>query len=181
MEKLKGKKVAILATNGFEESELLEPKRALEKEGAEVYVVSPESRKIKGWKDGNWSSEIDVDVLVHDVGKSDFDALVLPGGVINPDKLRRDQASVQFVKDFISSKKPVAAICHGPQMLIEADAVKGKTLTSFPSIKTDLQNAGANWVDQDVVVDDGLITSRNPGDLAAFSKKIIEEIQKGQH
>jgi protease I len=181
MENLKGKKVAILATNGFEESELFEPKKALEKEGAEVYVVSPETQSIKGWKDGNWGKEIDVDVLVYDVRKSDFDALVLPGGVINPDKLRRDQASVQFVRDFIESKKPVAAICHGPQMLIEADAVKGKTLTSFHSIKTDLQNAGANWIDQDVVVDDGLITSRNPGDLVAFSKKIVEELKEGQH
>ncbi|GAB1453162.1 type 1 glutamine amidotransferase domain-containing protein [Draconibacterium sp.] len=180
MENLKGKKVAILATNGFEESELFEPKRALEKEGADVYVVSPETGKIKGWKDGNWGNEIDVDVLVYDVGKSDFDALVLPGGVINPDKLRRDQASVQFVREFVESKKPVAAICHGPQMLIEADAVKGKTITSFHSIKTDLQNAGANWIDQNVVVDDGLISSRNPGDLVAFNKKIVEEIKKGQ-
>lgn len=180
MENLKGKKVAILATNGFEESELFEPKRALEKEGADVYVVSPETGKIKGWKDGNWGNEIDVDVLVYDVGKSDFDALVLPGGVINPDKLRRDQASVQFVREFVESKKPVAAICHGPQMLIEADAVKGKTITSFHSIKTDLQNAGANWIDQNVVVDDGLISSRNPGDLGAFNKKIVEEIKKGQ-
>ncbi len=181
MEILKGKRIAILATSGFEESELFEPKKALEKAGANVYVVSLEPGKIKGWKDGNWSSEIDVDTLVYDVGKSDFDALVLPGGVINPDKLRRNNESVQFVRDFINSKKPVAAICHGPQMLIEADVVKGKTLTSFHSIKTDLQNAGANWIDQNVVVDDGLITSRNPGDLAAFSKKIIEEIQEGQH
>jgi protease I len=180
MENLKGKRVAILATNGFEESELFEPKRALEKEGAKVYVVSPETQKIRSWKDGNWGKEIDVDVLVYDVGETDFEALVLPGGVINPDMLRRDQAAVQFVKVFMDSNKPVAAICHGPQMLIEADAVKGKTLTSFHSIKRDLQNAGANWIDQEVVVDGNLISSRNPGDLAAFNKKIVEKLKQSQ-
>ncbi|MDD4657036.1 MAG: type 1 glutamine amidotransferase domain-containing protein [Bacteroidales bacterium] len=178
MGKLKGKKIAILSMSGFETSELFEPKKALEKEGVKVYIVSPESSKIKGWKDGNWYSEIDVDVMVYNTKVNDFDALVIPGGVINPDKLRRDQASVQFVKDFILSKKPVAAICHGPQMLIEAEVVNGRTLTSFYSIKKDLQNAGAKWIDQDVVVDNGLITSRNPSDLVAFNKKIVEALQK---
>lgn len=177
MGKLKGKKVAILSVSGFEASELFEPKKALEKEGAKVYIVSPEPAKIKGWKDGNWYSEIDVDVMVYNTKVADFDALVIPGGVINPDKLRRDQASVQFVKDFILSKKPVAAICHGPQMLIEANVVNGRTLTSFYSIKKDLQNAGAKWIDQDVVVDNGLITSRNPSDLVAFNQKIVEALQ----
>lgn len=171
----------MLATDGFEQSELFEPKRLLEKHGARVFVLSSEPGSIKGWDEGNWGKEIAVDVLIADVKPSDFEALVLPGGVINPDKLRRNNAAVRFVKDFVESNKPVAAICHGPQLLIEADVVRGKTLTSFHSIKTDLINAGANWIDQNVVVDNGLITSRNPGDIAAFSKKIVEEMKEAQH
>ncbi len=175
MGKLDGRKIAILATNGFEESELFEPKKALEESGAEVVIVAPESGKIKAWNHGNWSREIDVNVLVDDARVDDYDALLLPGGVINPDKLRRNKKAVDFVSSFFDKNKMVASICHGPQMLIEAEVVKGRTLTSFFSIMKDLQNAGANWVDKEVVVDSGLITSRNPGDLEAFNKTIIEK------
>lgn len=181
MDKLKNKKVAILATNGFEESELFEPKEALEKAGADVQIVSLETGKIKSWNHGNWSREIAVDITVDKASESDYNALVIPGGVINPDKLRREPKAVDFVRSFFNSAKPVASICHGPQMLIEAGVVKGKKLTSFFSIKTDLINAGANWEDKEVVVDNGLVTSRNPGDLKAFNAKMIEEIQEGKH
>jgi protease I len=174
---MKNKKIAILATNGFEESELFEPKKALEDWGAEVVIIAPEKGKIKAWNHGNWSKEIKVDETVGDAGVGDYDLLLLPGGVINPDKLRRDQQAVNFVRSFFENQKPVAAICHGPQLLIEAKVVKGRTMTSFHSIKTDLINAGANWVDSEVVEDNGLITSRNPGDLKAFTQKIMDKIQ----
>lgn len=174
-------RVAILATNGFEESELMEPKRALEKEGAEVFIISPENDEIKGWKNGNWSDSIKVDARVDQVSATDFDSLVLPGGVINPDLLRRDMASVDFVKSFFQEHKPVAAICHGPQLLIEADVTNGRTLTSFESIRRDLENSGAKWVDEEVVVDSGLVTSRSPKDLPAFNKKMVEEFREGKH
>jgi protease I len=178
MNELKGKKIAILATNGFEESELFEPKEALEKNGADVYIISPEGGKIKGWNHGNWSKEIKVDDTVENAFEGDYDALFLPGGVINPDKLRRDDKAVEFVRTFFDNDKFVAAICHGPQLLIEADVVRGRTLTSFSSIKKDLQNAGANWIDSEVVVDNNLVTSRSPEDLKAFNRKIIEELAK---
>ncbi len=181
MSLLKDVRVAILATDGFEESELVEPKRALEKEGAETFVISPENGEIKGWKDGEWSDAIKVDARVDQVSSTDFDALLLPGGVINPDKLRRDMTSVAFVKSFFENHKPVAAICHGPQILIEANVTNGRTMTSFPSIRKDLENSGASWVDEEVVVDNGLVTSRSPKDLAAFNKKIIEEFREGKH
>lgn len=171
---LKGLKVAILATDGYEQSELLEPKRVLEEAGAEVSVVSLNSGEIKGWKDKNWSDPVAVDLTVDEAQAADFDALHLPGGVINPDKLRMDEKAVQFVKDFFRAGKPVSAICHGPWTLINAEAVQGKTLTSYVSIRKDLENAGANWVDQEVVVDGQLITSRKPQDLPAFNEKIIE-------
>ena len=174
MNNTENKKVAILATNGFEESELFKPLEALKKSGAQVHIVSIEKGKIKAWNHGNWSREIDVDVTLDDANPDNYDMLALPGGVINPDKLRRDEKAVKFVRSFFDKHKPVAAICHGPQMLIEADAVKGRTMTSFFSIKKDLQNAGANWVDKDVVVDKNLITSRNPGDLDVFNKKITD-------
>jgi len=177
---LTGKKVAILATNGFEQDELFSPLSALKQAHASVKVVSPEDNQIKGWKYTDWGSSVDVDVKVEDARPDDFDALVLPGGVINPDHLRREPAAVEFVRDFVKSGKPVAAICHGPQMLIEADVVRGRKLTSFASIKTDLKNAGANWVDQEVVVDHGLVTSRSPDDLPAFNAKMIEEFAEGQ-
>lgn len=181
MSLLKDIRVAILATNGFEESELIEPKRALEKEGAEVVVISPENGEIKGWKNGDWSDTIKVDARVDQVSSKDFDSLLLPGGVINPDLLRRDPASVEFVKSFFEDHKPVAAICHGPQMLIEAGVTNGRTMTSFASVRKDLVNSGANWVDEEVVVDSGLVTSRSPKDLPAFNKKMVEEFREGKH
>ena len=180
-DKLENKRVAMLATNGFEESELLSPKEALEKAGAKVDIVSLKHGAIKGWKDGNWSKEIKVDVTVEKAMADDYDALVLPGGVINPDQLRRSAEAVEFVRGFFRAKKPVAAICHGPQLLIEADAVRDRKMTSFSSIKTDLKNAGAMWQDSEVVVDKGLVTSRSPKDLAAFNEKMVEEIAEGVH
>ena len=171
---LKGIKVAILATSGFEESELFEPKRALEENGAEVDIIAPEQGAIKAWNHGNWSREINVDVVLDKADVNTYDALVIPGGVINPDKLRRNEKAVGFVSSFFTKQKPVASICHGPQMLIEAEVVKGRKLTSFFSIKKDLINAGAHWVDQEVVVDNNLITSRNPDDLEAFNKTLVD-------
>ncbi|MFK7935899.1 MAG: type 1 glutamine amidotransferase domain-containing protein [Saprospiraceae bacterium] len=178
---LEGKKVAILATNGFEESELASPKKALEDAGAAVHIISPESGSIKSWKDGNWGSDFNVDVELSNANESDYNALVLPGGVINPDKLRTNEDAVRFVRDFFKAKKIVAAICHAPWTLIEADVVNGRKVTSWPSVKTDLINAGANWVDQEVVVDEGLVTSRNPDDLPAFNDKLVEEVKEGKH
>ncbi|QEE50452.1 type 1 glutamine amidotransferase [Flavobacterium alkalisoli] len=175
------KRVAILATNGFEESELQSPKEYLEQQGWTAEIVSPESGTIKSWTNGNWGKEFNVDKTVDEVSSSDYHALVLPGGVINPDLLRRNEKAVNFVKDFFEEKKPVAAICHGPQMLIEAGVVDGRKLTSFKSVKTDLVNAGANWIDEEVVVDNGLVTSRTPKDLPAFNKKMVEEIKEGKH
>lgn len=175
------KRVAILATNGFEESELQSPKEYLEQQGWTAEIVSPESGSIKSWANGNWGKEYKVDKTVDEVSSSNYHALVLPGGVINPDHLRRNEKAVAFVKDFFEEKKPVAAICHGPQTLIEAGVVEGRKLTSFSSVKTDLINAGANWVDEEVVVDNGLVTSRTPKDLPAFNKKMVEEIKEGKH
>lgn len=175
------KRIAILATNGFEESELKSPKEAMEKEGFTVEIVSPEAGEIKGWADGNWSNSYKVDKTLDQVSATDYNALMLPGGVINPDMLRRNEDALVFVRDFFKQEKPVAAICHAPQILISADVVKGRKLTSFNSIKDDLVNAGANWVDQEVVVDQGFVTSRNPNDLPAFNDKLIEEIKEGKH
>ncbi len=178
MKNLEGIKVAVLATNGFEESELFEPKNALEENGAVVHIVSPEKGRIKAWNHGNWSKEIEVNITVDDAEAEDYDALIIPGGVINPDKLRRNKKAVEFVSAFFIQQKPVGSICHGPQILIEAEVVNGRTLTSFFSIKKDLLNAGANWVDKEVVVDVKLITSRNPGDLKAFNKTLIEKFSQ---
>ena len=175
------KRIAILATNGFEESELKSPKEAMEKEGFTVDIVSLESGEIKGWSDGNWSNSYKVDKTLNEVKADDYNALVLPGGVINPDLLRREEIALNFVRDFFKLKKPVAAICHAPWTLISAGVVKGRKMTSFKSIKDDLVNAGANWVDQEVVVDQGFVTSRNPNDLPAFNAKLIEEIKEGKH
>ncbi|AMJ67977.1 glutamine amidotransferase [Hymenobacter sp. PAMC 26628] len=182
-DKLKGKKIAIIATDGFEQAELDEPKKYLEGEGATTHVISLKSGSIKGW-DGpskDWGDKVDVDKVITDVKPADYDALVLPGGQMNPDILRLDKDVVAFVREFAGSGKVVAAICHGPWTLIEADVVRGKKMTSWPSLKTDLKNAGAHWEDSEVVVDKGLITSRKPADIPAFNKKIVEEILEGQH
>jgi protease I len=182
---LKGIRVAIVATEGFEQVELIKPKEALEQAGAKVDVISPKagikSGKIKGWNMTDWGTSVKVDVEMPQAKERDYDALVLPGGVINPDKLRVDPQVVAFIKSFFTANKPVAAICHGPWTLIEADVVRGKTLTSWPSLQTDIRNAGAQWVDQEVVEDKGLVTSRKPDDLPAFNKKIIELFSKVAH
>lgn len=175
------KKVAILATNGFEESELSSPKEHIEAQGWTAHIVSPESGSIKSWAGKDWGKSYDVDVTLDSAKESDYDALVLPGGVINPDQLRTNEKAIAFVRDFFKSKKPVAAICHGPQTLINAGVVEGRELTSYPSIKQDLINAGAKWVDKEVVVDQGFVTSRTPDDLPAFNKKLVEEVKEGKH
>lgn len=183
--KLNGIRVAILATQGFEQAELLKPKAALEEAGAKVEIISPkagiQSGKIKGWNLTDWGDSIKVDVELPEAKDSNYDALLLPGGVMNPDKLRMDPQAVAFVKSFFTANKPVAAICHAPWTLIEADVVRGKTLTSWPSLQTDLRNAGAKWIDQEVVEDNGLVTSRKPDDLPAFNKRVIELFSKTSH
>jgi protease I len=169
---LDGVKVAILATDGFEQSELLEAKRALDEAGAGTEVVSLKDGEIKGWNHKEWGESVAVDTTVESVDAKDYDALLLPGGVMNPDNLRMNAKAVAFVKAFFDAKKPVAAICHGPWMVVEAGAAKGHTLTSWPSLKTDIQNAGGGWVDREVVVDGNLVTSRNPKDIPAFNREI---------
>jgi len=178
---LKGKKVAILATDGFEQSELTEPLNALENAGATAHIVSPKAGAIKGWKHTEWGDSFAVDATLEEADPHHYDALVLPGGVMNPDKLRRDPKVQQFVRSFFEEGKPVGAICHGPWTLIDAGVVKGRKVTSYETIQTDLKNAGADWVDQEVVVDNGLVTSRKPDDLPAFNRKLIEEIAEGRH
>jgi deglycase len=179
--KLKGKKVAILVDNGFEQVELTEPKRALEKAGATPSIVSPQSPTVRGWQMTDWGDEFPVDVPLEKAKADDFDALVLPGGVMNPDHLRTNDHACDFVRAFFDDGKPVAAICHGPWTLIDAGVVRDRKMTSYPSIRTDLENAGARWVDAEVVVDHGLVTSRKPDDLPAFNRKMIEEIAEGAH
>ena len=180
-ERLTGKRIAILATDGFEQSELEKPRDALHDAGADTDVISPKERSIRGWDEDNFGGSIPVDVGLDDADPEDYDGLLLPGGVMNPDKLRLEPKAVEFVRAFFAEGKPVAAICHGPQLLIEADVVRGRKLTSYPSVKTDLINAGANWVDQEVVVDNGLVTSRKPDDIPAFNAKMIEEFAEGRH
>ncbi len=178
---LKNHKVAILATDGFEQSELTEPLQALEEAGAEVKIVSLQPGQIKGWKHTDWGDPIGVDLEVSQANADEFDSLLLPGGVMNPDKLRMNEDAVAFVKKFVEAGKPIAAICHGPWTLIETGIVNGRTMTSWPSIKSDLINAGAHWVDEEVVTDGGLVTSRKPADLPAFNAKMIEEFAEGRH
>ena len=170
---LNGKRIAILATDGFEQVELTEPKKNLEKAGAKVDVLSIKEGDIKAWKSSDWGDTVKVDRLVTDAKPEEYDALVLPGGQINPDKLRMNKDAIDFIRQFAQSGKPTAAICHGPWTLIEADVVRGKTMTSWPSVRTDLKNAGANWVDREVVVDGNFISSRKPDDIPAFSDAII--------
>ncbi|MBO0661631.1 type 1 glutamine amidotransferase [Jiella sp. MQZ9-1] len=181
MPKITDAKIAILATDGFEQVELTEPLEKLREAGATVHVISPKSGSIKGWDKDHWDQEVPVDKILSEVRSTDFDALVLPGGQINPDTLRADPKVVSFVREFFNSKKPLAAICHAPWLLIEADVVRGRDVTSFKSIKTDMKNAGGNWLDREVVCHEALITSRNPNDLPAFIAKIIEEVEEGRH
>lgn len=181
LDQLFGKKIAILATDGFEQSELFVPKQALEAEGAIVEILSIKSDDIKGWNKKNWGETIAVNRLVSTANPNDYHALMLPGGVMNPDQLRNNNEAVDFVTEFFESGKPIAAICHAPSLLIETELLDGRKLTSYASIKSDLINAGAEWVDEEVVVDNGLITSRTPSDLPAFCKKMIEEFMKGKH
>lgn len=178
MSRLEGKKVAILVANGFEQVELTKPKQALEEAGATTHIVSPEEEKVKGWDKTNWGDAFNVDITLEQAHPEDYDALLLPGGQLNPDFLRMNEKAVQFVQSFIDHGKPIGAICHGPWTLIETGMVRGKKMTSYPSIKTDLKNAGAHWVDEEVVVDHGLITSRKPDDIPAFNEKIIEEFAR---
>lgn len=181
MSDLNGKKVAILVADGFEQSEMTEPRKALDQAGAKTVLISPNDETVKGWTDGNWGKEFKVDLNLSDVSPGDYDGLLLPGGVKNPDTLRMDDDAVEFVREFFNSGKPVAAICHGPWTLINAGVVQGRKMTSYESISMDLKNAGAEWVDEEVVVDNGLVTSRKPSDIPAFSKKFIEELQEGRH
>jgi deglycase len=178
---LSGKRIAILATNGFEQSELEVPRDSLKEAGATVEVVSLQAGEIKGWDKKDWGRPVKVDKTLDQVSAADYDAIVLPGGQINPDLLRVEPKALQLIKDIFNAKKVVAAVCHAPWLLIETGIAKGRRMTSFKSIKTDVMNAGANWEDAEVVVDQGVITSRNPGDLKAFSAKIIEEIKEGRH
>ncbi|MCE3260418.1 MAG: intracellular protease, PfpI family, partial [Bacteroidetes bacterium] len=179
--KLADKKVAIIVADGFEQSEFEKPKEALLEQGAVVEIISLKKGKIKAWKNKDWGEEIEADVAIENVSSQNYDALVLPGGVMNPDLLRVNKDVVRFASEFLTEKKPVAAICHGPWTLIETGQLSGRKMTSYQSIKTDLINAGVNWVDEEVVVDEGLVTSRSPKDLPAFCKKMVEEIAEGVH
>ena len=181
MAELNGKRVAILATDMFEQVELVEPRKAVEQAGADVELVSLKKGEIQGFNHYDKADKFAVDRAVADVSADDYDALLLPGGVGNPDTLRTDEQAVGFVREFFEQGKPVAAICHAPWMLVEANVVRGRDLTSFWSIKTDVENAGGNWSDEEVVVDEGLVTSRSPKDLPAFNAKVVEEFAEGKH
>jgi len=175
---LEGKKIAILADNGFEQVELEKPKQALEQEGAITHVISPQKEEVKGWEMTDWGTPVKVDVNLSQAQATDYDALLLPGGVMNPDHLRTNKEAVNFVKEIMQAGKPIAAICHGPWTLIETGLLQGRTMTSYPSISTDLKNAGVNWVDEEVVIDKGLVTSRKPDDIPAFNQKMVQEFSK---
>tara|TARA_R110002020_G_scaffold134702_1_gene300835 strand:+ start:1023 stop:1550 length:528 start_codon:yes stop_codon:yes gene_type:complete len=172
----KNKRIAILATNGFEQSELMDPREKLKNAGFTVEVVSPESGSIRGWKGKDWGESVDVDVALSSAKAQDYDALVLPGGVINPDQLRINKAALDFVRSFAADNKPIAAICHAPWLLAETGIAKGRDLTSWPSVRTDLENAGSRWQDKEVVVDGNLITSRKPDDIPAFTQAVIDSL-----
>ena len=176
---LKGRRIAILATDGFEQSELIEPKQLLEDAGAETVVIAPGGKdKIKGWNHGEWGETVPVDLSLDKAGAGDYDALVLPGGVMNPDKLRLEEKAIDFIRDFGKTGRPLAAICHGPWTLIDAGLVEGKQVTSWPSLRTDLENAGAQWEDSEVVEDGNLITSRKPDDIPVFTNALIHALQE---
>lgn len=181
MENTNQKRIAIITENGFEEVELTSPKKAMEDAGMKVEIISSEKEKVKGWNHDHWSIELPVDVNLTNAKADDYDALMIPGGVMNPDLMRANNDYVNFAKEFLEAGKPVAAICHGPQLLIETGMLKGRKMTSYPSVKTDVKNAGAQWFDKEVVVDNGLVTSRSPKDLEAFNQKLVEEIRKGVH
>lgn len=180
-ETLNGKRVAILATDGVEQVELTQPRQALDAAGALTMVVSPKEGTIKGWQHDRWGDQIKVDLPLREARSSEFDALLIPGGVMNPDTLRLEKQAVDFVRAFFSEGKPVAAICHGPWLLVEAGVLRGRTVTSWPSLQTDIRNAGGDWVDREVVTDEGLVTSRKPDDIPAFSAKMVEEFAEGIH
>jgi deglycase len=179
--KLDGRKVAILVADGFEQVEMTEPRKALETAGARTCIVSPATGQVKGWQHTEWGDAFDVEIGLEGASAADYDALLLPGGVMNPDTLRALPAAQRFVKAFFDAGKPVAAICHGPWTLIDAGVARGRTLTSYHTIQSDLKNAGAHWVDQEVVTDRGLVTSRRPDDIPAFNRKMIEEFAEGRH
>ena len=176
---LKGMRVAILATDGFEQSELLEPRKALEAAGAATVLIAPKAGSIAGWRHGAWGQSVPVDLTLDKTQADDYDALMLPGGVMNPDRLRTNKAAVAFVRAFFDSEKPVAAICHAPIMLIEADVLHDRKLTSWPSLQTDIRNAGGRWADEEVIVDRRLVTSRKPEDIPAFNREMIAAIAEG--
>jgi protease I len=176
---LQRKTIAILATDGFEQAELTQPKKALEEAGARTQVISPKAGRINGWNKKDWGEEVPVDVTLDSADPAKYDALLLPGGVMNPDHLRMIPEAVQFVKHFFEQGKPVAAICHGPWMLVEAGAVRGRTITSWPSLQTDIRNAGGTWVDEEVVLSNGVVTSRKPDDIPAFNRQMIDLFSKG--
>lgn len=178
---LTGRKIAILVADGFEQVELTEPRKALEQEGAQTALISPSRGKVKGWNHRQWGDEFEVDLTLEQADPNAYDALLLPGGVMNPDRLRTIPKAVAFVRSFFEAGKPVASICHGPWLLVEADVVRDRTVTSWPSLQTDIRNAGGRWVDQEVLVDQGLVTSRKPDDLPAFNAKMIEEFREGKH
>ncbi len=181
MAKLDGKRVAILVAEGFEQVEMTGPRKALDEAGAQTKIVSPAKGEVQGWNHFSHADRFKVDVPLEQANANDFDALMLPGGVANPDQLRMNPKAVQFVRSFFEEGKPIGVICHGPWTLIEAGVVDGRSITSWPSLKTDLENAGAKWVDQEVVVDRGLVSSRNPKDIPAFNRKIVEEFAEGKH
>jgi protease I len=179
--KLTGKRVAILATDGVEQVELTEPRAALDEAGAITQLIAPAAETIRAWQHDHWGDTLEVDLPLDQARADDFDALLLPGGVMNPDRLRLNRAAVQLVKAFADAGKPIAAICHAPWMLVEADIVRGRTLTSWPSLQADIRNAGGKWVDRDVVTDRGWVTSRKPDDIPAFNSKMVEEFAEGVH